>query len=55
MEAWILKPNETRTAQTSFGSSLEAGRYRLVIAFAAEGAPARQSTTATSAPVSITK
>jgi len=55
MEAWILKAGETRTAQTSFGGSLDAGRYRLVIAFAAEGAPAGQRTTATSAPVSITK
>ena len=55
MEAWILRPGETRTAPTSFGSSRDAGRYRLVIAFATEGAPAGQSTRATSAPVAITK
>ena len=55
MEAWILGPGATRTAPTSFGGSLEAGRYRLVIGFASGGAPARGSFRATSAPVTITK
>lgn len=52
MEAWVLGPKATRTAPTSFGGSLDAGRYRLVIAFAsASGTRVR----ATSAPVTITK
>lgn len=55
MEAWIIGPDATRTAPTSFGGSLEAGRYRLVIAFASAGPPAGGSTRATSAPVTITK
>ena len=55
MEAWVLGPNETRTAPTSFDGSLEAGRYRLVIAFASAGPSAGRSVRATSAPVTITK
>ena len=55
MEAWILGPNATRTAPTSFGGSLEPGRYRLVIAFASASAPRGSSARATSAPVTITK
>lgn len=55
MEAWILEPEATRTAPTSFSASLDAGRYRLVIAFASAGASAGGSTRATSAPVTITK
>jgi len=55
MEAWILGPDATRTAPTSFGGSLEAGRYRLVIAFSSASAPGSGSTRATSAPVTITK
>lgn len=55
MEAWILGPNATRTAPTSFDGSLEAGRYRLVIAFASAGMPRGTSERATSAPVTITK
>lgn len=55
MEAWILGPNATRTAPTSFGGSLEAGRYRLVIAFSSAGEPRGTSVRATSAPLSITK
>jgi hypothetical protein len=55
MEAWILAPEGTRTAQTSFGGSLDAGRYRLVIGFASAGAAAKGSVRATSAPVTISK
>ncbi|HWE43786.1 MAG TPA: immunoglobulin-like domain-containing protein [Gemmatimonadaceae bacterium] len=55
MEAWILGPNATRTAPTSFGASLDAGRYRLVIAFASAGGPRGTSVRATSAPVTIAK
>jgi hypothetical protein len=55
MEAWILKPNESRTATTTLDSSLEAGRYRLVIAFSGDGPPGGRQTTATSAPVTVTK
>ena len=55
MEAWILGPNATRTAPTSFGGSLEAGRYRLVIGFSSAGEPRGTSVRATSAPVTITK
>lgn len=55
MEAWMLGPNATRTAPTSFDGSLEAGRYRLVIAFAAAGTQRGTSARATSAPVTITK
>lgn len=55
MEAWILKPNETRTATTNFDSGLESGRYRLVIGFAGDGPPGGRQATATSAPVTITK
>lgn len=55
MEAWILGPMATRTAPTSFGGSLDAGRYRLVIAFASAGEPRGTSVRATSAPVTITK
>jgi hypothetical protein len=55
MEAWILGPNATRTAPTSFGGSLDAGRYRLVIAFSSAGEPRGTSVRATSAPVTITK
>ena len=55
MEAWILGPNATRSAPTSFDESLEAGRYRLVIAFASAGTQRGTSERATSAPVTITK
>ena len=55
MEAWILGAGATRTAPTSFGGSLEAGRYRLVIGFASPGAPARPGVRATSAPVTISR
>jgi len=55
MEAWILGPGQTRTAPTSFGGTLDAGRYRLVIGFASAGAPAKSSLRATSAPVKISK
>ena len=55
MEAWMLGPNATRTAPTSFDGSLEAGRYRLVIAFASAGLPRGTNARATSAPVTITK
>ena len=55
MEAWILGPEATRTAPTSFGGSLEAGRYRLVIAFASAATSGGGSTRATSDPVTITK
>ncbi|HET9003819.1 MAG TPA: immunoglobulin-like domain-containing protein [Gemmatimonadaceae bacterium] len=55
MEAWILGPSATRTAPTSFGGSLDAGRYRLVIAFASAGEPRGSSVRATSAPLTITK
>ena len=55
MEAWILGANATRSAPTSFGGSLDAGRYRLVIAFASAAAPRGASVRATSAPVTITK
>jgi hypothetical protein len=55
MEAWIIGPGATRSAPTSFGGSLEAGRYRLVIAFASASAPAGGGVRATSAPVTITK
>ena len=55
MEAWILAPNATRTAPTSFGGSLDAGRYRLAIAFVSASEPRGTSVRATSAPVTITK
>lgn len=55
MEAWILGPNATRSAPTSFGGSLDAGRYRLVIAFASASEPRGTSVRATSAAVTITK
>jgi hypothetical protein len=53
MEAWILKPNETRTATSNFDSSLQPGRYRLVIGFSGDGPPDGRQTTATSEPVTI--
>jgi hypothetical protein len=55
MEAWILKPNETRTATTNLDSSLDSGRYRLVIGFSGDGPPGNRQTTATSTPVTIAK
>ena len=55
MEAWILGPKATRTAPTSLGGSLDAGRYRLVIGFSSAGEPRGTSVRATSAPVTITK
>lgn len=55
MEAWILKPNETRTATTNFDSGLEPGRYRLVIGFSGDGPPNGRQATAMSATVTITK
>ena len=55
MEAWVLAPNAARTASTSFGGSLDAGRYRLAIAFASATVRAGISARATSAPVRITK
>ncbi|MGH7720337.1 MAG: hypothetical protein ACREON_16020, partial [Gemmatimonadaceae bacterium] len=52
MEAWILEPNATRTAETELPSSLRAGRYRLVIAFTVEGASGGR-VRAASAPIQV--
>lgn len=55
MEAWILKPHETRTAPLDFGPTLGAGRYRLVIGFVGDGDPAGRRIRARTAPVTITR
>lgn len=36
MEAWLIEPGATRTATTELPGSLDAGQYRLVIAFTRE-------------------
>ena len=43
MEAWILKPHETRTAQTKLSGTIPAGQVRIVVALTKEGQPSSSS------------
>ena len=53
MEAWLLEPGATRTADTDLPGSLAAGRYRLVVPFTKEDPPPAEHTQAVSAPITI--
>lgn len=56
MEGWLLQPSETRSATTDLPRTLAPGRYRLALVLAHEdAATSGQSTTATSAPFSVTR
>lgn len=54
MEAWILQPRGTRTAQTELPRSLTPGRHRIVISLTAEGGQSAQAVQAVSAPFTVT-
>lgn len=54
MEAWLLEPNATRTATTDLPNPLPPGRYRLTIAFTADGqTPPAAATQAASPPITV--
>jgi hypothetical protein len=46
MEAWMLEPNQTRTADTELPSTLRPGQHRVVIELTREGAPAGSTASA---------
>jgi hypothetical protein len=49
MEAWMLEPNQTRTADTELPSTLRPGPHRVIVELTREGAAAG-ATAATAAP-----
>ena len=54
MEAWVLEPNATRDATTDLPNPLPPGRYRLTIAFTADGqTPPAAATQASSPPITV--